>query len=109
MLESFGHREHGFAATVSITHNLDPLGSRPGLEDCPHFLKESLPKLLGIKLARDKIIAANLPAEVRPELWLQRSERHEFRVAGFVDTIKRIRARERVLSADFDCLAGKVI
>src|SRR6185369_7971503 len=109
VLESLGHREHGFAATVRITHILDPLVSCPRLEDCPHFLKEFLSQLPSIKLARDEIIAANLPAEVRPELRLQRSKRHEFSVARFVDTIKRICARERILSADFDCRSRKVM
>src|SRR5262245_18383549 len=68
MLECFVERQHRFAATVGVAHQLYPLISRPRLENGPNFVKELCSPFSLVVLARYQVLTSSCPAEIRPEL-----------------------------------------
>src|SRR5437588_12424476 len=92
VLKSFGHRKHWLAAAIRIAHQLNPFVACSSFENFFYLLEQIVTVLARIELPRNEIFAINLATEVRPELRLERAQRHEFSVACLIDVIKRIRA-----------------
>src|SRR5262249_8143602 len=93
-------REHWFAATVGVAHQLYPIVSSTRLEDRSNFLKQIVSAISFVVLARHEVLASHRPAEIRPKLRLECSERHEAAIARLIHVIKRISTRKRIPVAD---------